>query len=324
MTVKSSGPVGGLIEGTSVAPQEGVSTPGYYSCEEMKNRGELTEGPAETTIPAENDTVENKYIVHQVIIAHPHVTLKHDCIITSPGDGTVKESGCGAGEAEYLKIEESDILGKSPKSNTAIGIFNECSTAHHSTPVLVKDALWNCVECINGSAETSETLIISNAEGEGVHTEDDYINGGVFTANKDTLLNPKAQTAIVFSNTCGPEVRITNGLIAGAGQMLQWCKEVTGAGGALEVVDNHFARCTNNISGTPKRCKSPKAWEEKAAAAGISVSGEEEGFFPFGQANEDELVGCGGVDCPGEASGGTFTWSGNVWDNNLAEVASQR
>jgi hypothetical protein len=342
MTVKSSGTEEGLIEGG------GISTPGYYSCQQLWEKGTLTSKVEGGIDPAENATVANEWILGNAIISHSHVTLKHDCITERAVEGPIIDTECGA---EYLKVEESDVYGKNSSTEVAaMGVYDGCGKeGGHQTPVLTKDALWNCGECINGNAEASQTFIDSNAEqpnGEpgGLHIEDVFMNGGIFTATNDTLLNPATQTAIVFftkdlgpgSEPCTDEVEIKESLIAGSGAMFQSCPESHPAGGTFEVTNSRFARCTKNISGGvgEERCKSPQAWEEAAETAGFCakaeaeclgkgkkrarLSGEGEGFFPLGQANDGPLLGC--KPCAGEGHGGTFTWSGNVWDNNLEAV----
>ncbi len=342
MTVKSAGPEEGLIEGG------GVYTPGYYSCQQLWEKGTLTTKVEGGIDPAENAVVQNEWILGGAVISHNHVTLKHDCIVKASTEGPVIATECGS--SEYLQIENSDIYGTNSSTKTAhLGVYNACGKGGHQTPVLTKDALWNCGECINGNADTSETFLDSNAEqpnGEpgGPHSEDVFLNGGIFTATKDTLLNPATQTAIVFftknlgagTEPCTDEVEIKESFIAGAGQMFQACPESHAPDELFEVTDSRFARCTKAISGSPGRCKSPKAWEEAAETAGFCgrteaecveqgkkrarLSGEAEGFFPLGQANEDTFLGCS--PCPGEGHGGTFTWSGNVWDNNLEAVGA--
>ncbi len=328
MTVADGAGAGSLFQGSY------VGTPGYYTCQEMVGRGELTK-VSEGIDPAEGATVENKYIVGGVTISHNHVTLNHDCVSTRGTEAINVECG-----AEYAKVENSDIFGEDATANlTATAVSDDCAwQGNHQLVVLEKDAMWNCTECLHGNFEATNSFVLTNGElpnGEPnhPHTEDAFINQGdpgaygLVAFDHDTLLNPSAQTAIVFAavrdgtfkEPCENVIRITNSLLSGSGQMLQFCgAEASAAGGEIKFTGNRIARCIQGIEGSPARCRIPGEWRSDSGAA-ATIFGEEYGYFPHGAANyPGELLGCE-PSCP---TGSSFAWTGNYWDDDLEVVAS--
>jgi hypothetical protein len=292
---------------------------------------------------AEGEKIENKNITGHVTISNNHVTLNNDCVAASGRTGAVTVECINGHNAENIKIENSDVRGESnieegTKEPDNVAIEANCAWENtRQLPEVRKTAMWNCSSCTLGNLEVDESYVLANAgqknaNREGWHNEDAYVNGtgagvdqGSVIFSDDTLLNPGAETAIIFGDThtgaggeeCHDKVRLTNSLLAGSGSMFQICGggRATGRGtGEIIIENDRFARCTKGIEGSPARCKPPSAWASLEPEA--YVYGEEFGYFPDGAAN-DELLGCS-PECP---TGAAFAWEGNYWDDNLEKVA---
>jgi hypothetical protein len=140
------------------------------------------------------------------------------------------------------------------------------------------------------------------------HVENVYFDNSSFSLIHSTLLNPVSQTAVIFGNvntgaggTCSNHLTVEESLLAGGGYTLYPCGNATSAGQSTWVVkNNHFARCLT-------------AAHEVSGGHWVCQSGfDQNGYYPRG--------GSFGLDAYSFASG--RTWSGNVWDDNLASIAA--
>jgi hypothetical protein len=303
----------------------GVETSGK-KCSELASSGHIE--------PSAGATIENKDITGGVIVKGSNVKLIHDCVASKGRTGAVTVE-CGA---ENFRIENSDIRGENDTTGADnVAIEDNCAwEGNKQMGVAKKDAMWFCSSCVLGNWEVDESYVLANAgivngNQEGWHNEDVYINssgghGGLAIDNDDTMLNPDAETAIVFGDTntgaggeqCSDKLRLTNSLLAGSGAMFQICgggRATSRGTGEIIVKTDRFARCVKNIEGSPARCRIPSAWRTQGGSE-AAIYGEEYGYFPDGAAN-DELLGCTPA-CP---TGAAFAWEGNYWDNNLALIA---
>jgi PKD domain-containing protein len=136
------------------------------------------------------------------------------------------------------------------------------------------------------------------------HVENVYFNDSTFTAIHDTMLNPIGQTAVIFGNvhtgsggTCSNHLTVEESLLAGGGYTLYPCGNGTSAGASTRVVkNNHFARCTS-------------AEVQGGGGTWLCKNGPDtNGYYP-----KSGDYGIIAFDFGG-------TWSGNVWDDNLASI----
>jgi hypothetical protein len=319
-------------EGTARIEACGYPGPHNVGVEvEGEKCSELTSSEGFST-KANGEKIEDKNITGAVVITNNDVTMNHDCVAASGRNGAVRVE-CGA---EGFKIENSDIRGENDTAGADnVALEDDCAwEGNQQLAVAKRDAMWFCSSCVLGNAEVDESYVLANAgivnsDEEDWHNEDVYINssdghGGFAIDDGDTLLNPGAETAIVFGDThtgaggevCSDKLQLTNSFVAGSGAMFQICGggRATGPGtGEIIVKNDRFARCIKGIEGSPARCKIPTEWRTRAPEA--EIFGEEYGYFPDGAAN-DELLGCAPV-CP---TGAAFAWEGNYWDNNLEKV----
>ncbi len=144
------------------------------------------------------------------------------------------------------------------------------------------------------------------------HVENVYFCSGTFTAEHDTLFNPVEQTAVIFGDTLcggGNKYTVKDSLLAGGGYVFYPQANNSNPAGAQTVIEgNHIARCK------PKEVSGPGGhWY----CQGITNNSRHEspgdgiGYYPNG-----------GSYNVGSYFSGPLTWSGNVWDDNLASVSA--
>ncbi len=227
-------------------------------------------------------------------------------------------------------------------------VFYYCSSCIHGN--------WEVDEtyAIANAGELAQSGNTPEPPGEGWHNEAIYFNSqeigggkhpGKIVGSKDTFFTPGASVAIAFGNTngadggapCEDKFQLNDSFVAGSGQMFEICGSAnTGkATGEINIKETRFARCTgtNGTYDGGERCNRVSGWEQAgislAATLGVTVKGEYieawgegHGYFPKGQANVGNFLGCPPTDsvCPG-GSGGTHAWEGNFWDNDGEVVA---
>ncbi len=144
------------------------------------------------------------------------------------------------------------------------------------------------------------------------HVENVYFCSGTFTAEHDTLFNPVEQTAVIFGDTLcggGNKYTVKDSLLAGGGYVFYPQANNSNPAGAQTVIEgNHIARCK------PKEVSGPGGhWY----CQGITNNSRHEspgdgiGYYPNG-----------GSYNVGSYFSGPLTWSGNVWDDNLATISA--
>lgn len=140
------------------------------------------------------------------------------------------------------------------------------------------------------------------------HIENVYFEDTTFKAIHNTLLNPVAQTAVIFGNSnggsdtlnCVNRLTVLGNLLAGGGYTLYPCAHSAQAGTSYtNVQGNHFARCTTK-----------EGYEADGGQHPCVGGPDADGYF----ANS----GSYGVATDFYAGAGAFRF--NVWDDNLAKV----
>jgi hypothetical protein len=215
-----------------------------------------------------------------------NVTIK-DFVVTNTGDTSnaiLIPSG-----VTNVTIEDSTLSGAA--TNTAIQYAVQ--NASDGVVTGLRLDMFNCTECWSGSGTIQDSYAISNGVIAGSHYEDIYFGGGSpLTVAHDTLYNPQDQTAAIFTKgDFGPvgTVSITNNLLAGGGYTIYG--GLTGSypvNGPVTVTGNRFARS-------------------------LSRSADANGYFPDG----------GSYAAVADFRSSVTKWSGNHWDDNLADVPEQ-
>ncbi len=215
-----------------------------------------------------------------------NVTIK-DFVVSNTGDTSnaiLIPSG-----VTNVTIEDSTLSGAATNNAIQYAVQN----ASDGAVTGLRLDMFNCTECWSGSGAIQDSYAISNGVIAGSHYEDIYFGGGSpLTLTHDTLYNPQDQTAAIFTKgdfgNVGP-VTITNNLLAGGGYTiyggLTGNYDVTGP---VTVTGNRFARS-------------------------LSRSADANGYFPNG----------GSYAAVADFKSSVTKWSGNYWDDNLANVPEQ-
>lgn len=262
--------------------------------------------------PVAKAKIEGQRITKTLTIQSNEVTLNHDCIEYNGNTGSAwairQESGTG------LVIENTTIRGLSKKEGIEKSIWHTGG----SRPLLKKDVLENCGECITGEAEVVESYINANEEHNGLHRETWYQNEETSIAKHDTFFVPESAVAIIFANTnngvggtpCETHITVENSLLAGSGQMIQQCGSRSKPGNAtLTFKNNRIAKCLT----TP--IKENNSGLDNCSGPYIEGS-DSHGYMPNGGA-----IGVQ-TDRTNGPTGANYVWEGNYWDNNLEAVAA--
>jgi hypothetical protein len=194
---------------------------------------------------------------------------------------------------------------------------------------LNSDYVHDCGECLNTGAWNvtnsyiNTDAVLPNTPNGDEHTEDVYFDYNIpspyATFTHDTMLNPHAETAVVFwDNTrggaCSGGLNVTNSLLAGGGYTIYTCggdKSSSAGTSETDIQNNRFARCTTgqlsyNSSTGGTACQGASSYGVGAGADGF-------GYWPNGGYYGSSDI----AYCPGTAN---QTWSNNVWDNNNASL----
>lgn len=287
----------GVPAGTQLSPSGDlvVTTPGT-----VINGAEIS-GPAPIDIEASNVTVENSRLT-----------------VTGGGCGT--QTTCGnwdirIGEGYTGTVLSHDELTTDATSTVEHAIRNTSDDSLRADHIYSHgpDAI------LYGQGTLSDSYAIITLRIASDHLEDIYCADGTVTAHHDTLLNTYNSVATLFCDTnggrggaCDNHITMTDNLMAGGGFLLYECGNASSVGsGTMNITGNRFARClTGPVTQATDGgfdCAGSKSTQAGAGA-------DQNGYWPKG--------GHYGVDsytfCPPVAGA---TWSGNVWDNNNANVA---
>jgi hypothetical protein len=266
------------------------------------------------TVSTAGATVQNLNITGSLTISAPNVTVNNVCVTYN-------------GNAQYgataVNLNSSGTL----VENTTIGAPNnstqsfEVAIGNNGNPVTVDHVYaHDCGECIWGSGYTLKNsyIITDGMQGTGDHMEDLYCSDGTETLTHNTLLDPEDQTATVFCDThygqggaCDNHITMTNNLLAGGGFIVYACGNSSSAGSStMNISNNRIARCTTG----PMKYNSSTGGTACQGSTGTSIGSgaDTHGYWPDG--------GYFGIDAYTYCTGTGNTWSGNVWDDNGANV----
>jgi Domain of unknown function (DUF4082) len=287
------------------------------SCSSLPSSGSLTASTA-------GETIANLNISGSLTVKARNVTVNNVCI-TANGGGVAGSGqavvGVGSG-ATGLTINDSTL---GAPNNTSQGIDMGVFNGSGGVVTLNDDYVHDCGEClntgawdVNNSYITSDAVLPNTPDGSE-HSEDVYFDYNTpspyATFNHDTLLNPHAETAVIFwDNTLGGACRgglnVTNSLVAGGGFMIYSCggNKSTGPGSSeTDIENNRFARCVTgplhyNAGTGGTACQA-------AGGYGVGAGADSNGYWPRGgYYGSFDIPYCPGV--PNQ------TWANNVWDNN--------
>jgi len=260
-------------------------------------------GPSGTLTPSGSITastngqvIEGKDITGQITVSADNVTIRN-VKVTASSTGSGSCVIC-AGNHTGLRVIDSKLSGKGTGSATV-----EAAVRDYGSASVERTSMALCNECIQGGSVTvKDSYITVSSIYSGAHAEDIYICSDTVNVDHSTLINEQGQTATVFGDTIcggGNHFTVTNSLLAGGGYVLYPQANGSSPSGAQTVVTgNHIARCLT---------------KEVVNSSGdhlCSGGADSNGFFPNG--------GKYGV---GAYFSGPVTWSGNVWDDNLASVS---
>jgi hypothetical protein len=265
-------------------------------------------GPITVTTPG--TVIEGKDVTGGIDVQADDVTIRNSRVSNGGDCGTTTTCGgwvIRALRVTGLKIEnvetsqngtdtcEHDIRNQGPSAGTVEVVdsyLHACDASVYSV----------------GPFTLRDSYSLSKIDISEDHIENIYFDGTNFTAIHDTLFNPVNQTAVIFGNTnngsggtCENHLTVEDSLLAGGGYTLYPCGNASSAGSSTWVIkNNHFARCRTG---------------EKEVSGGhwVCQSGfDQYGYYPRG--------GSFGLVAYSFSSG--RTWSGNVWDDNLATISA--
>ena len=246
------------------------------------------------TVSTNGAVVKDKEVSGKITINASNVTIENVKVVqTASGSGTQAISNNGSGNV----IRNVTAGGKGTGSSTI-----EAAVRGFQGVTLERDYFYNCNECMQGGGTVKDSYMVVSSIYSGAHAEDIYVCSDTITVEHSTLINSVNQTATVFGDTIcggGNKYTVKNSLLAGSGYVFYPQANNTNPSGAqTTIVGNHIARCL----GAPET-KENGHWYCKGGS-------DSSGIYPYG--------GSYGI---GAYFSGPTTWSGNVWDDNLATIS---
>ncbi len=233
-------------------------------------------------VNANNVTIENTRVTQTTTCGTTNTCGNFAIRVNSGISGTVIRNV--ETRTESGKTCEHDIRNQGSASVTGEGLYLHAC-----------DSNWYGYGTLKNSYGIAKIQISSD------HVENVYFCSGKFTAKHDTLFNPVSQTAVIFGDTLcggGNKYTVKDSLLAGGGYVFYPQANSSHPGAARTAIEgNHIARC--------------KTREVSAANGHWLCRGgfDHHGYYANG--------GSYGV---GAYFSGPLTWSGNVWDDNLANT----
>jgi hypothetical protein len=246
------------------------------------------------TVSSNGAVVKDKEVSGTITINADNVTIENVKIVpTATGSGSAAIANSGSGNV----IKDVTAGGKGTGASTI-----EAAVRGFEGVTLERDYFYNCNECMQGGGTVRDSYMVVSSIYSGAHAEDIYICSDQINVNHSTLVNSVNQTATVFGDTIcggGNKFTVTNSLLAGSGYVFYPQANNTNPPGAQTTITaNHIARCTGSTE-----TKEGGHWYCKGGS-------DANGIYPFG--------GSYGI---GSYFSGPTTWSGNVWDDNLATIS---
>jgi hypothetical protein len=267
-------------------------TCGYPDATNTGASGTLTPSGS-ITVSTNGSTIKDKEVSGKITINASNVTIENVKVLpTSSGSDTQAISNNGSGNV----IRNVTAGGKGTGSSTI-----EAAVRGFNGVTLEGDYFYNCNECVQGGATVKDSYMVVSSIYVGAHAENIYICSDTVNVNHSTLINTVNQTATVFGDTIcggGNKYTVTNSLLAGGGYVFYpQANSTNPAGAQTTITGNRIARCLG-------------AAETREGGHWLCKGGSDSsGIYPYG--------GSYGI---GAYFSGPVTWSGNVWDDNLATI----
>jgi hypothetical protein len=320
--VTSGASVGMAHPGACGYPDPSYNNVGVANCAALPASGSITASTA-------GQTIQNLNVTGTINITANNVTINNVCV-TDNGAGAIGSTAVNLGaNVTGTVINNSTIAGANATNQSMEAAVRSGSSGASGT--LNRDYLYQCGECAWGHWTINDSYIIANGMiGTGDHYEDIYFSDGTVNANHDTLLNPEYNTAVLFGDTQygggGPadnHTTITNSLFGGGDIVLYPNGNSSAVGSStMTITGNRLLRCItkpsvldNTTGGTA--CTSASGNDGTgctfSGGAACQTGQDANGYYPGG--------GYFGLTTKVYTGTGQ-TWSGNVWDDNLALVSA--
>jgi hypothetical protein len=254
------------------------------------------------TASTNGQVIEGKDITGTVVIAADNVTIRDSRIFTkSTGSTAVININNGA---DNFTLEDSEVGGNGSTTNAPeSAVWN-----HYNNPgaKMIRSYIHGSPDNWEGRVDmVKDSYMVVDAALPGSHDENIYVWCTTVNVDHSTLINRHEQTATVFGDTLGCEgnsYTVTNSLLAGGGFTLY--SQAAGESHAIPdaktvVTGNRFARCAGSTK-----------YNSGSGGTSCTAGPDSNGVFPNS--------GYFGV---GAGFNGPTTWSGNVWDDNLAPIS---
>ena len=225
-------------------PDPRYGTAGAESaCSSLPTSGSIATGAAGQTITDLN-------VIGTITVQNPGVTIRNVCV-TADGGGRIGSAAITLQAlARNTRIAYATIRGATKSTHSV-----ESAVVNRSggPATLSHSYLHSCGECIHDSWTVNDSYVISDGmRGTRDHVEDVYYDspgGGNF--HHDVLLNPRAQTAVIFGDNarggpCASRLTLTNSLIAGGALSIWSCgamKSSRVGSSRINITHNAWARC---------------------------------------------------------------------------------
>jgi hypothetical protein len=264
-------------------------------------------------------TIANESITGTLTIKNANVIVNNVCV-SADGGGQLGSSAINVADGAANTLIENTTAGGANVSNQSVEIAVKNWSSQPAT--LSHDYLYNCGECVHdGPWAVNDSYVISNGmQGTGDHHEAVYYDDGLnMSFNHDTLLNPENESAVIFGDNvnggpCTSDLTVANSLLAGGGMTIVACggdKSSSVGSSVTDISGNRFARCTT----PPIRQTSDGGYTcQGATSTDIGSGADSHGYWPKGGHYSPSDV----PFCPPTKG---QTWTGNVWDDNGAQLS---
>jgi hypothetical protein len=317
-----NGPSAWVDGGGGVGPNNGTAS---IPCSSLTPSGSITTS-------RDGQHIRNLDVTGSIHVNNSGVEIENVCVTTDGGG--VAGSGAAmvavANGATGLTIKDTTLQSVNDTTGaTDLGVQNYSG----GVVTLKHDYVHGCGVCLaSGAWSVTDSYVKTDAElAPGPtgpeHTEDVYFDydvpapGAVF--KHDTLLNPHAETAVIFGDdsrggACSGSLTLTDSLLAGGAYALYTCggggpgKATSVGTSTIKVQDNHWARCTTGPI-------HPDATTGGTFCHGIrsfrpGVEADSHGYYA-------EIGYYGTVADPFCGANSSQIWRGNVFDDDGEPVA---
>jgi hypothetical protein len=210
----------------------------------------LTPSSDEITVTKAGTTISGIALTSSIAVDADDTTIK-DSEITVDGTQTCGESCGGRGIWIAPGITGTTVEHVTCHGGAASGddVTQYCIDNNSSSTKVSYLYAYNCTECFTGPGSLSDSFLDVTGTIPGEHYEDIYYGGGAgpLIVNHNTMLNPQAQTAVVFASVDFgdlSQLTITDNLMAGGGYVIYGGGSGSGGSvtGPITVTGNRFSR----------------------------------------------------------------------------------